>query len=136
MSLKDCIRRALGPIGAMITDWGDEKEKPSEENPTVHPQAEKLRAKINLAAFGCLGRKRPPVLSLVMLIVLLGAAVWVELHLLAVFLGIAIVLSLISYVTIQKWIDIVGDDHDHPSSPNEPPAWRWPKGDDFAGTPA
>lgn len=70
----------------------------------------KTKARLNLAMHGCLGRKRPPVLNIVLLVALLGVCIYIEAHLLAVLCGLLLVIALLSYVTIQKWIDIVGND--------------------------
>lgn len=114
MNIKDCVRKALGSIGAFI-NWDCKKETADPEvSPEAAAAAEKLNAKIKLTAAGCMGRKRPPVLGLIILTALLVGALYVELHLMAFFIALALVLSLVSYVTIQKWIDIVGDDHQKP----------------------
>lgn len=134
MSISSCIRKALGSVGAYI-DSDTKKENTEEPGaPEVDPTEAKRKARESLKAAGCLGRKRPPIFGLIILSALLVAAIWVELHLLAAFIGIALALTLMSYFMIQKWIDIVGADHEPP--PEEPSAWRWPKSDYFAGTPA
>jgi hypothetical protein len=122
MSISSCIRKALGSVGAYVTDWDTKKEKTEEPGaPEVDPTEAKRKARESLAAAGCLGRKRPPIFGLIMLSALLVAAIWVELHLLAAFIGIALALTLMSYFMIQKWIDILGDDHEGPEIPTTPP---------------
>lgn len=104
--------------------------KPEEELSVEERMARRANAKINLALANHADAKSPKLFTTLLLTILFAGAVYVELHLLALFLGLALVCCLISYITIQNWIDIAGEDVDHKK--DDPPAWKWPKGEDFA----
>jgi len=120
--IKDALIRAAKWIGIIP----EEKAMMT----TEERMARRAKAKINLAMANHADAKSPKLFFTVVLAMLFAGAVYVELHLLALFLGIALVCCLISYVTIQNWIDIAGEDIDHKKE--DPPAWKWPKGADFA----
>lgn len=105
-----CIMKAFVEISNAVKNTAG-KRTGAEQEPgsPADAEQERLNAKLGLAAHGCLGRKHPPLTGIVILTALLIGALYVEMHLFAFFVGIALVLSLISYVTIQRWIDIVGD---------------------------
>lgn len=127
-SIVNCLKKALRRMGEWMGFI-----KPIEEMSAEERDALKLNAKINLGVTGNAGRTSPSIVTPLLLLVLLAGAVYVELHLLALFLGLALVCALISYVTVQQWIDLAGGDHTPPS--DEPPAWRWPRAEDFGGNP-
>jgi hypothetical protein len=121
------IFRALKKVVVRVATWlgliKSEDELTNDEIANRRASAQKNLEDYNVT-------RRPSVLTTLLLTVLFAGAVYVELHLLAIFLGLALVCCLISYVTIQNWIDIAERDVDH--QPNDPPAWHWPKGEDFA----
>lgn len=121
------IFRALKKVVVRVATWlgliKSEDELTNDEIANRRASAQKNLEDYNVT-------RRPSVLTTLLLMVLFAGAVYVELHLLAIFLGLALVCCLISYVTIQNWIDIAEQDVDHKKA--DPGAWPWPKGADFA----
>lgn len=123
-NIGDCIVKALGSIGAFLCGSSAAPKASKTETPepsaTEQTQSEYQEARDGLDKLGCLGRKRAPLTTVIILTALLIGALYVEMHFFAVFAGIALILALMSYFTIQRWIDIVG----HNDLSDKP--WPWP----------
>jgi hypothetical protein len=77
--------------------------------------------------------KKPdfPIVTIVFLVTIIVAAIYVEWHLLAITAGIMMALILITYLTIQKAVDAAN--FAAPDPGDDPGPWPWPTSDSMGG---
>jgi hypothetical protein len=121
----DLLKYAKSAKEALSTAFSKRAPNPPPEPGEVPPEQPKASEPDKSS-----DKPKPPLTGIVILGVVLVAALYIELKLLAVASGILLALVLIGYLFGQKVADVAGTTIPDPG--DNPKAWPWPKSSDGA----